>query len=73
MTRFEQQDRQSATWQRIRSHIEARIEALRGQLERDVEAEATSHIRGRIAELRGLLEAVEPRRVELKEARGAYS
>lgn len=60
-------DRQSGTWLKIRSHVEARIEVLRSQLERDSGEEATQKIRGRIAELRDLVKAVEPPQVEVRE------
>ena len=60
-------DIQSATWQKMRAHIQARIDLLRKQNDNDADQESTAKLRGRIAELKKLLGTAEPKRVEVTE------
>ena len=60
-------DIQSATWQKTRAHIQARIDLLRKQNDNDADQESTAKLRGRIAELKKLLGTAEPKRVEVTE------
>lgn len=48
-------DLNTATWRRLRGHLEARREELRVQLEKDSSPETTAKVRGRIAEIKELL------------------
>ena len=58
---FELTDIQSATWQKLRQHIEARIDLLRRKNDHDADERATARLRGRIDELNSLLLSVEPK------------
>ncbi|MEK9796293.1 MAG: hypothetical protein VW713_06045 [Alphaproteobacteria bacterium] len=48
-------DKTSPTWLRIKKHLQARVEALRNELEQDLPEDRTAKVRGRLAEVRALL------------------
>ena len=48
-------DKVSPTWLRIKKHLQARVEALRNELEQDLPEERTAKVRGRLAEVKSLL------------------
>lgn len=50
-----QEDFKSPTWQRMREHVEVRLNHLRQINDQNHDMEKTASIRGAIAELKGLL------------------
>jgi hypothetical protein len=55
-----QQDRDSAVWQNIRKHYEARLQSLRVSNDKPQDAEKTATLRGRIAEANAILSLDRP-------------
>jgi hypothetical protein len=53
-------ERRGAAWQRLRKHIDMRIDVLRRINDNDADAATTAKTRGRIAELRRLLADADP-------------
>ena len=49
-----QQDRQSATWLRLKRHLEERLQKLRVKNDRDLDERVTARLRGAIEELKHL-------------------
>lgn len=57
---FTPADFESATWQRLKWHLQARLESHRQANDADKDLETTAKLRGRIAELKVLLALDEP-------------
>jgi hypothetical protein len=55
-----QNDFNSATWQKLRLHLEARLITLRARNDASMNAEDTARLRGQIAELKTLLALEDP-------------
>lgn len=53
-------DANSATWERIKKHLEERIERHRRENDKGLSMEDTAKLRGRIAELKYLLDLDKP-------------
>jgi hypothetical protein len=63
---LEHSEAQSATWQKLKVHIEGRIEELRASNDKDHDIGKTNAIRGAIKELKALILAVEPKQYKTK-------
>lgn len=55
-----EQERGSALWQRLKAHIESRLESHRRKNDNDAPDEKTAKLRGRIAECKILLALDKP-------------
>ncbi len=59
-------DKNSATWQKIKAHLQQRLDAHREQLERENPHEKSQVLRGKIAEIRDLLNADRQQQPEIR-------
>jgi hypothetical protein len=57
---FNDADRNSSTWNKIRRHYEARLETMRRKNDGVLTPEETARLRGRIAEIKNLLAIGDP-------------
>ena len=66
---LDHQERNGAAWQKLRAHIEQRLEVYRRRNDGPLSEVERAKIRGRIAELKLLLSDVEPSEIQLSGAR----